>query len=117
MPRLILLLIAPFVFLCTFSVSAQEPIEIGNRRELLVDEFLIQSLDGDAKQTVQEPTPQEVILVTDKPWEGNTSAYYSIFQDGDLYRMYYRGSHYDTEKKRATHPEVVCYAESTDGIT
>jgi len=117
MPRLILFLIAPLVFLCTFSVSAQEPIEIGNRRELLVDDFLIQSLDGDAKQAVQEPTPQEVVLVTDKPWEGNTCAYYSIFQDGDLYRMYYRGSHYDTEKKRATHPEVVCYAESTDGIT
>ncbi|MBD3672796.1 MAG: hypothetical protein HUJ26_04655 [Planctomycetaceae bacterium] len=103
-------------FLFPESVIAEEPIEIGSRRELFVDNFLIQSLDGDAKQVLQQPTPHEVVLVTDKPWEGNTCAYYSIFQDCDLYRMYYRGSHWDTEKKRATHPEVVCYAESRDGI-
>lgn len=115
--RRFILLLSPLLILLSLTVSAKEPIEIGNRRELFVDDFLIESLDGDAKQTVQQPTPHEVVLVTDKPWEGNTSAYYSIFQDGDLYRMYYRGSHWNTETKKATHPEVVCYAESTDGIT
>ena len=48
--------------------------------------------------------------------EGNTSAYYTIFQDGKKYRMYYRGSHWDTTTKKAAHREVTCYAESTDGI-
>ena len=59
-----------------------------------------------------QPTPQDVALVTDKPWEGNTCAYYSVFQDGELYRMYYRGSHH-----KPAHEEVTCYAESKDGIT
>ena len=28
----------------------------------------------------------------DAPWEGNATAYHSIFKDGDRYRMYYHGS-------------------------
>ncbi len=90
--------------------------DIGSRRELFVDRALIERIQGDAKLDVQEPTPQEVVLVTDKPWEGNTCAYYTIFQDGDLYRMYYRGSHWDEKIKKAAHREVTCYAESKDGV-
>ncbi len=95
--------------------------DIGTRRELFVDRYLIEELSGEAKQVVQQPEPREVVLVTDAPWEGNTSAYYTIFEDesddgGYRFRMYYRGSHYDTEKKKGTHREVVCYAESHDGI-
>jgi len=56
------------------------------------------------------------VLTTDQPWEGNTSAYYTIFRDGDLFRMYYRGSHWDETNNRAGHREVTCYAESRDGI-
>ena len=56
------------------------------------------------------------MLTTDAPWEGNTSAYYTIFRDGDLFRMYYRASHWDAEAKKETHREVTCYAESRDGI-
>lgn len=97
------------------QLMADDAINIGSRRELLVDEYLIEKMDGVELQ-LQQPVPQEVVLVTDKPWEGNTCAYYTIFQDGDNYRMYYRGSHWDTEQKKATHPEVVCYAESRDGV-
>jgi hypothetical protein len=100
----------------TTDVFAADPIDIGTRCELLVDDYLIDSLSGAAKQAVQQPVPKEVVLVTDKPWEGNTCAYYTIFEDGDLYRMYYRGSHWNTETKTSTHPEVTCYAESRDGI-
>lgn len=95
---------------------AGEPIDIGSRLELFVDDYLIGKTTGDAEQRLHKPTPQEVILVTDKPWEGNTCAYYTVFRDGELYRMYYRGSHYDTEARRMTHPQVACYAESTDGV-
>ena len=62
------------------------------------------------------PEAHDVALVCDAPWEGNTSAYYTLFADGDLFRMYYRGSHFDEKTKKATHPEVTCYAESRDGI-
>lgn len=96
--------------------SAAEPLEIGSRLELFVDDLLIDNMTGDVQQFLHQPEAKEVVLVTDAPWEGNTCAYYTIFQDGDLYRMYYRGSHFDEERRRAAHPEVTCYAESKDGI-
>lgn len=98
-----------------FAVAA-EPVEIGSRLELLVDDHLIDQLDGDLGLQLQRPEPREVVLVTDKPWEGNTSAYYTVFRDDDRYRMYYRGSHWLEVEKKAGHREVTCYAESKDGI-
>ena len=99
--------------------SAAEPLTLGpdgTRRELFVDGHLIANMTGGAKLHLHRPEPKEVVLTTDAPWEGNTSAYYTIFRDGELYRMYYRASHWDTEAKKATHREVTCYAESRDGI-
>ena len=105
---------------CTLLLAgtalAADPIEIGSRLELFVDDFLIERVDGDAELRVQRPEAAEVVLVTDKPWEGNTSAYYTVFRDDDLFRMYYRGSHWDEKLKKAAHREVTCYAESKDGI-
>ena len=99
--------------------SAAEPLTLGpdgTRRELFVDGHLIANMTGGAKLHLHRPEPKEVVLTTDAPWEGNTSAYYTIFRDGEMYRMYYRASHWDTEAKKATHREVTCYAESRDGI-
>ena len=111
-----------FVFTLLFAAqlsTAAEPLTLGpdgTRRELFVDGHLIANMSGGAKQHLHRPEPKEVVLTTDAPWEGNTSAYYTIFRDGDLFRMYYRASHWDTEAKKATHREVTCYAESRDGI-
>jgi hypothetical protein len=88
----------------------------GTRRELFVDEFLIANMTGDVKQHLHTPEAREVVITTDAPWEGNTSAYYTVFRDGNRFRMYYRGSHWGTGTKKATHREVTCYAESRDGI-
>lgn len=96
------------------ALSAAEPRDIGSRRELFVDDYLIDRLAGSAKLVVQKPTPREVVLVTDKPWEGSSCLYFTIFQDGDLYRMYYRGL--QTKDRKPTHREVVCYAESRNGV-
>ncbi len=93
-----------------------ESINIGSRRELFVDRALVEDIQGDAKLQVHQPEAQEVVLTTDEPWEGNTCAYYTIFQDGELYRMYYRGSHFDEKTQKAGHREVTCYAESKDGV-
>lgn len=90
--------------------------EIGTRLEPFVDHFLIDRLAGSAQLQVQQPEPKEVVLTCDRPWEGNTCAYFILFQDGDTYRMYYRGSHFNEATKKAAHPEVSCYAESKDGI-
>lgn len=103
-------------FILPSLLEAAEPIDIGSRLELFVDDYVIDKIEGDASLHLHRPEPQEVVLTTDKPWEGNTSAYYTIFQDGDIYRMYYRGSHFDEKTKKAAHREVTCYAESKDGV-
>ncbi len=96
-------------------VFCAEPVDVGNRLELFADDHLIGDIKGDVRQQLVRPEPKEVVLVTDEPWEGNTSGYYTCFQDGDLYRMIYRGWQHDAQKK-AAHKEVACYAESKDGI-
>jgi len=92
---------------------AQNPIDIGSRRELFVDDYLIERLE-DAQRVLHHPTSREVSLTRNKPWEGNVSGYTTVFQDGEIYRMYYRGTHtiYTPGKVTSPHQEVVCYAES-----
>lgn len=96
------------------------PIPIGDRRELLVDRFLVERLSGEAHLALHPPTPREIALRTDAPWEGNACGYPSVFQDGKLYRLYYHAGHYRHGGKpaeaRPTHPWYLCYAESDDGI-
>ena len=100
------------------SATAAEPVEIGARRELFVDDSLVERLVGRAELRLHQPTPQNVALVTDEPWEGNATNYVTVFQDGEKYRMYYRGSHssYLGGKDRPSTRDVYCYAESSDGI-
>ena len=86
-------------------------IDIGSRLELFVDDFLIDEMSGGVGRRLHHPDPREVALTFDAPWEGPTSIYVTVFQDGDRVRCYYRGS------GREGRPEVACYAESTDGIT
>ena len=111
----------PLLFFISISTGlfAAKPIALGKygtARELFVDDHLVDKLSGDLKQHLHQPEAREVVLTTGAPWEGNTCAYYTIFRDGTKFRMYYRGSHYDTKTKKAAHPEVTCYAESKDGI-
>ena len=101
------------------AMLADEPIDIGNRRELFVEGGLIDSLTGEAELRLHHPIPHEVAIVHDEPWEGSGSGYHTVFQDGDLYRMYYRGLHLDVREgslNTGRHAPFYCYAESTDGI-
>ena len=90
-------------------------IDIGSRRELLVDDHIIDSTTGGAGLRLHHPVEQTTTFTCDRPWEGNWSGSPTMFQDGSIYRMYYRG---------ATWPGVgepyqfhVCYAESDDGVS
>ena len=87
-------------------------IELGNRRELFVDDYLIERMEN-VQLRLHEPVARNVSIEHDAPWEGNTSGYHTIFKDGQLFRAYYRGSHYEAN---APYKPVVCYAESCDGI-
>ena len=107
----------PLALLAAGSISAQptEVVDIGTRRELFVDEYLIERMDG-VQLVLHQPSPREVAITHDVPWEGNTCCYHTVFRDDDVYRMYYRGSHFDQTTKSSPHAQVACYAESTDGI-
>ncbi len=94
-------------------------IEIGSRRELFVDNRLIERLKGTAEQRLHHPIAREIAIVHDAPWEGTSSGYHTVFQDGDVYRMYYSGSQIavkDGQLFTDQHPTVYCYTESRDGI-
>ena len=97
---------------------AAEPIDMGSRLELLADGHVVHSLSGGAALRIQHPVPREVALVHDAPWEGNNCCYHTVFRDGGIYRMYYRGSglEVDGKKLKEPHHAVTCYAESVDGI-
>jgi hypothetical protein len=99
----------------TAVALAGDAIAMGSQRELFVDDYLIDRWEG-TRLELKHPTPREVVFVHDAPWEGNVCAYHTVFQDGDLYRMYYRGGHYDETTHEMARPEVYCYAESRDGI-
>jgi len=110
------LILTTLVLLTADKVAfSDEPIDLGSRLELFVDDHLVAETQGDVSHQVMRPEPQEVVFETGQPWEGNTSGYYTFFRDGDLYRMIYRGWQHD-EQKQAAHKEVTCYAESRDGI-
>ena len=94
--------------------SKDKVINIASKREPFVDDYLIERMRAVALQ-LNHPAPQNVVLRFNKPWEGSTCGYTTVFKDGNRYRMYYRGSSYDPNSKKAMR-QVVCYAESRDGI-
>ena len=84
MTRLILLLILSPAFGVT-SASSQ-PIEIGSRRELFVDRFVIDTMDrAELKlhRPVKSPRPRSPLP---------ERHYVTVIKDGDLYRAYWRGA-------------------------
>ena len=100
------------------EAHAKDILDIGSRRELFLDNLLVDRLEGGAQRVFHKPVPREVVMKFDQPWEGNACAGVTVFQDGDRYRMYYRGMNAlegAGGEKRGAH-ELDCYAESPDGI-
>jgi len=102
-------------FLSSRRSYAQEPeaIDISSRRELFVDNYLIDRLDG-ARMVLHQPRDEGPVLRFDEPWEGPFCGYCTVIRDGDKYRFYYRGL--PEAGRDGSEREVTCYAESPDGI-
>lgn len=101
----------------------QNPIQIGSRRELFIDDYLIDRFTGGAQLRLHSPIPRDVALVTDKPWEGCVCNFNTVLNDNGRYRLYYRGYHVDLhspdskgEDFAMPRPPCFCLAESDDGI-
>lgn len=105
------------LLLCA-PLMADEPIDIGSRLELMIDDHLIDTMSQSLRLQMHKPVRRNVALVTDAPWEGNACTYSSVFQDGDRYRMYFGANHYVNAdgKLLEPHEPFTCYAESEDGI-
>ena len=94
------------------TVGGPQPVfadeAIGRGAELFVDRRRVSSSSGITLR-MHSPVPAGPAIRFDRPWEGSTSAYVTVFEDGGLYRMYYRGSPGTGASERT------CYAESDDG--
>src|SRR5271157_595209 len=92
---------------------AGDAIDLGSRRELFVDRFLIDQLKG-AELRMHEPIREGVAVAFDNPWEGRFSGYPTVIKDRNVYRLYYRGLPVPAPDGSAE--AVVAYAESKDGL-
>jgi hypothetical protein len=64
---------------------------MGARLEPFFDDWLIGSSEG-IELRLHQATPREVVLEADRPWEGTDYGLITVFQEGDTYRLYYRGT-------------------------
>src|SRR5680860_12066 len=113
-----------FLFISASYIFGQEninsdKINIGSKRQLFIDNYLLEKISDGVQLQMHNPIPKGIAIKHDSPWEGNGSAYHSVFMDGDIYRMYYRGRQMDIDsllRKMDISTHYYCYAESTDGI-
>ena len=93
--------------------STEAAVAMGSRWELLVDDRLVERLNG-CVMKLHTPREANVALRFDAPWEGAFSAYVTVLKDADRYRCYYRGN--PVSGRDGSDTEVTCYAESRDGV-
>ena len=91
----------PLIFLALISVVSaglgrhqEEPsssvLKLGSRLELLVDDYLIDSMEG-LELKLHSPRSAGKVLEFDRSWEGVTSGSdASVFQDGALFSLRFR---------------------------
>ncbi len=96
---------------------AQTPIDLGNHRELFIDEYLIGEMKN-VQLLVHSPVPEEIAVHCDKPWEGNGCGYFTVLHDKQesIYRMYYHAWQIPTGVEPGG-PLTIAYFQSKDGIT
>ena len=67
-------------------------IEIGARRELFIDRYLIEDL-ANARLHLHPPERKNIVLSVEQPLENACSACFNVIQDQDRVLIYYRGYH------------------------
>ena len=88
-------------------------INIGIRREMFIDDWLIEKMHG-ARIQLQKPERQEIAFTMDAPWENNVAFPNRVLPWDGGWRLYYRAGTLDL--KRETDTFVGALAESRDGI-
>ncbi len=93
--------------------------DLGSKRELFIDDFFIQSLEGNVHQKLHPLIHDEVIFKLNEPHEisNTSSSYNSIVYDGKRYLLYYRAHAMLSTPKdpKGNSRFILCVAEMTDG--
>ena len=93
------------------GVSADvKPIWVGWRRELFLDDYLIDKLDS-AEITYHRPERKSVAMEFDRPWENGGEGYAAIMKVDGKYNAYYRSWGFEDDD-----PMKYCMLQSQDGI-
>ena len=106
-------LLLTFVAKIALSDSPDSPADIGSRRQLFVDQQLVEKMVG-VRQLLHHPIPRQVAIKPEHLWEKYGVSYMVTFRDGGRYRAWYRvdAAPFGKAPRRA----MTAYAESTDGI-
>ncbi|NNE93592.1 MAG: hypothetical protein HKN23_18240 [Verrucomicrobiales bacterium] len=103
----------PGAFFLSLSIAWADPVDIGTRRELFVDDLLIGELNGTSLKLHE---PHKLRRVPPRPF----GHYATVLKDGEKLRLYYRGdkkpgAHWRNGWGKYHEGEVTLYAESEDG--
>lgn len=99
--------------------ASDKVINIHSDLQLFIDKYIVDKASESICFQMHRPILKELVLENNKPWEGSGCGFYSLFQDGDLYRLYYSAWNFTIVPGKVTddsHPYFLCYAESNDGI-
>jgi len=89
-----------------------EVIDVGDRKQLLLDDLFIHERDGIALCVNIPEKTGDRLIVADQPWENRfVGPYCTVLDDEGLYRMWYESYYADDTGNRHG---VLCYAESND---
>jgi hypothetical protein len=93
-----------------------ETIDLGNRRELFIDDHLVAEMKQ-LQLLVHQPVREETAVTCDQPWEGNGANYFTVLYDPQesIYRMYYHAWQIPTGIEPGG-PLTIAYFQSRDGI-
>jgi hypothetical protein len=91
-----------------------EPLSVGSRRELFVDNFIIGALSGGAVRhlfamTPATTRPTDVAMTWNADWEGFWCRYSRYIEDHGVIKAWYMGHGHDEPRGR------LCFASSDDG--
>jgi hypothetical protein len=96
-------------------VQQQIPISVSTRKQLFVDDAIIESSSGLKRRLHPvEKHPSNPLIVPENPWEGKSVLLYgAVIRDplSQKFRMWYLAW-----GKQIGQPSYICYAESDDGI-
>lgn len=107
--------------LATVVGQAEEVLDVGSRRELMLDGFLFSSI-RQLSFRQHPPVERERVLDFSAPWEGrkyfgiSVTGYATVIPDGGRYRMYYTSYFGHRLKPADPSKQYTGYCVSKDGI-